>query len=158
MTISPVPLAIASLNVATRLLFGAIVPIVFTVIVGAAISTVIAKTAETSLTLPATSVACAVILCTEPADKSISKVKLPPLFAVIVPNEVVPLNNSTVAFASAVPEMVKPLVSLVRLSLLLLPLSSSSAKSKLIGAVGLEVSMVTVAVEAVETLPAISTV
>jgi hypothetical protein len=40
----------------------AIVPIVFTVIVGAAISTVIAKTAETALTLPATSVACAVIL------------------------------------------------------------------------------------------------
>jgi Leucine-rich repeat (LRR) protein len=33
----------------------------------------------------------------------------------------------------------------VRLSLLLLPLSSSLAKSKLIGAVGLEVSMVTVA-------------
>jgi hypothetical protein len=51
--------------------------------------------------------------------------------------------------------VVKPLVSLVRLSLLLLPLSSSLAKSKLIGAVGLEVSMVTVAVEAVETLPEI---
>jgi hypothetical protein len=49
--------------------------------------------------------------------------------------------------------MVKPLVSLVRLSLLLLPLSSSSAKSKLIGAVGLEVSMVTVVVGAVQTLP-----
>jgi hypothetical protein len=46
------------------------VPIVFTVIVGAAVSTVIAKTAETSLTLPAASVACAVISCNEPADKS----------------------------------------------------------------------------------------
>jgi hypothetical protein len=46
MTILPVPLSIASLNVATRLLFGAIVPIVFTVIVGAAVSTVIAKTAN----------------------------------------------------------------------------------------------------------------
>jgi hypothetical protein len=63
-----------------------------------------------------------------------------------VRNEVMPLNNSIVAFASAVPEMVILLVSLVRLSLLLLPLSSSLAKSKLIGAVGLEVSMVTVAV------------
>jgi hypothetical protein len=36
--------------------------------------------------------------------------------------------------------------------------TDSLAKSKLIGAVGLEVSMVTVAVEAVEILPAISTV
>jgi molybdopterin-binding protein len=80
-------LAIASLNVATRLLFGAIVPTVFTVIVGAAVSTVIAKTAETSLTLPAASVTCAVISCTEPANKSISKVKLPPLFAVTLADE-----------------------------------------------------------------------
>jgi hypothetical protein len=47
------------------------------VIVGAVVSTVIAKTAETSLTLPAVSVACAAILCTEPANKFISKVKLP---------------------------------------------------------------------------------
>ena len=126
-------------------------------IVGVPVSTVIAKTAGTSLTLPAASVAYAVTLCNEPADKSIYKVKLPLLFAVTVPNEVVPLHHSTEAFASAVPEMVKPLVSLVRLSLLLLPLSSSLAKSKLIGAVGLQVSMVTVAVDAVETLPAIST-
>jgi hypothetical protein len=37
MTILPVPLAMASLNVATRLLFGAIASTVFTVIVGAAV-------------------------------------------------------------------------------------------------------------------------
>jgi hypothetical protein len=49
LTIPPVPLAIVSLNVATRLLFGAIVPTVFTVIVGAAVSTVIAKNATVEL-------------------------------------------------------------------------------------------------------------
>jgi hypothetical protein len=44
----------------------------------------------------------------------------------VATNEVVPLNNSTVAFASAVPEIAKLFVFLVRLSLLLLPLSSSA--------------------------------
>jgi hypothetical protein len=104
MTISPVPLAMVSLNVATRLLFGAIVPTVFTVFVGTAVSTVIAKTAETSLTLPAASVACAVTLCNEPADKSISKVKLPPLFTVTVPNEVVRLILQVMSLRLQLPQ------------------------------------------------------
>jgi hypothetical protein len=52
-----VPLTICSSNIATRLLLGAICPEVFDVIVGAIVSTVIAKVAETSLVLPATSVA-----------------------------------------------------------------------------------------------------
>ncbi|SHE23115.1 hypothetical protein BBROOKSOX_1193 [Bathymodiolus brooksi thiotrophic gill symbiont] len=72
-----------------------------------------------------------------------------------MPNEVVPLNNSTVAFASAVPEMVKPLVSLVILSLLL-PVLSSSAKFKLIGAVGACVSRIKLPALLIIVLPATS--
>ncbi|SHA08785.1 hypothetical protein BTHERMOSOX_204 [Bathymodiolus thermophilus thioautotrophic gill symbiont] len=157
MTISPVPLAMASLNVATRSLLDAICPVVFVVIVGATVSTVIAKTAEASLVLPAVSVAFAVILCVVSALKSTSLEKLPPLSAVTVPNEVAPLNNSTVAFASAVPERVKALVWLVILSSLL-PVLLLSAKLKPVGTLGFVVSIVTVPVEAVEILPAISTV
>ena len=62
------------------------------------------------------------------------KLQFPLLSAVVVPKELVPANNSTVLPASAVPVNVGVL-SLVRLSLLELPVSELVARSGLDGVV-----------------------
>src|SRR5919108_490970 len=83
-------------------------------------------------------------------------VQLPLPSAVAVPTLVAPANRSTVLPASAVPVNVG-VVTLVRLSVLEVPLSLAAARSGADGAAGAAVSTVTLrAVEAAETLPAAS--
>ena len=67
---------------------------------GAKLSTVIGSAADAAPTLPATSVALAVIE-RAPAASVTSRLNAPDEFAVVVPSEVVPSNNSTRALASA---------------------------------------------------------
>ena len=62
--------------------------------------------------------------------ESTVKLQFPLLSAVVVPNELDPANSSTVLLASAVPVKVG-VVSLVRLSLLDVPVSESDARSGL---------------------------
>ena len=106
---------------------------------GAVVSTVIDSGEDAPPTLPAASVAFAVIALM-PAASATSRLKFPELSAVTVPSEVVPLNSSTRALASAVPVIVSPEVWLVTLSLLLEPVSSAEARSRPVGAAGAVVS------------------
>jgi hypothetical protein len=116
-----------------------------------------ASALDTALALPAASVAMAVMFEVVPAASVTSRLNAPEAFAVVVPSEVVPLNNSTRALASAVPLIVKPEVWLVILSLLLAPVSSVAAKSRVRGAAGAVVSTVMAsAVDTALTLPAAS--
>ena len=76
--------------------------------------------------------------------------------AVVVPIDVEPVKSSTLLFASAVPVNVGVL-SLLRLSLLELPLSDAALKSGLDGAAGGVASMVRLSAgDAEDVLPAAS--
>src|SRR5690606_1704440 len=104
--------------------------------VGACVSMVIVSAADDAPTLPAASVARAVILWVASAGRVTSMEKAPEAFAVVVPSEVSPLNSSTRAFASALPVIVKPCVTLVTRSLEDRPLSSAAARARPVGAGG----------------------
>ena len=67
---------------------------------GGVASTVMARAADAAPTLPAASVALAVI-DRAPAASVTSRLNAPEASAVVVPSEVVPSNNSTRALASA---------------------------------------------------------
>ena len=109
---------------------------------------------EAALTLPATSVALAVMLWVPSARVEAVMVHVPPV-AMPVPITVVPSNRLTVLPASAVPVKVG-VVTLVMLSVLDTPLSDAATRSGLTGR-GAVVSMVTdKAAEAALTLPATS--
>ena len=123
---------------------------------GAVASTVMASAADAAPTLPAASVALAVIE-RAPAASVTSRLNAPEAFAVVVPSEVVPSNNSTRASASACPVIVKPELWLVTLSALSVPLSSAAARSRPVGAAGAVASTVMAsAADAAPTLPAAS--
>ena len=84
------------------------------------------------------------------------KLQFPLLSAVVVPKELLPAKSSTVLLASAVPVKVG-VVSLVRLSLLDVPVSESTARSGTDGAAGADTSMLIVKAEdALETFPTAS--
>ena len=97
---------------------------------GAAVSTVIVTASDRSLTLPATSVAWALMPCSPSTRVAAVKLQPPDASAVTVPREPSPENSSTEAPASAVPVKVGVL-SLVSWSVLWIS-----------GASGLVVSMV----------------
>ena len=121
---------------------------------GGVASTVMASAADAALTLPAASIALAVIERT-PAASVTSRLNAPVPLAVVVPSEVVPSNSSTRASASAWPVIVRADVLLVTLSLSLDPVSSAAAKSRPVGAAGAVASTVTVnAADAALTEPA----
>ena len=81
---------------------------------------------------------------------------MPLLLAVVVPIEVDPANSSTLLFASAVPVNIG-VVSLVRLSLLELPLSVAALRSGADGAAGGAVSILMLsALDAEDVFPALS--
>ena len=123
---------------------------------GGVASTVTASAADAAPTLPAASVALAVIE-RAPAASVTSRLNAPVALAVVVPSEVVPSNNSTRALASAWPVMVRAEVWPVKLSVLLKPLSSAAARSRPVGAAGGVPSTVTAnAADAAPTLPAAS--
>ena len=112
------------------------------------------KAAEAMLTLPARSVAFAVIEWTPRpnVDDVIDQLPLP--FAVPLPITVAPSSRVTVAFASAVPTKTG-VVTLVTLSVFDAPLSEAAVRSGVLGAAGAVVSIVTDnAAEATLTLPA----
>ncbi len=144
MTILPVPALMFSLKSITRLEDSPKITLIACAVrVAVVVSTVIAKASETALSLPATSVALAVMLCGVVLwVKLISIENVPLAFTVSEPMAVVlvPLYNLIVAPTSALPVMVRFEVLLVRLSLLLVPESSSVAKSKLMGLLGTTVS------------------
>jgi cellulose synthase/poly-beta-1,6-N-acetylglucosamine synthase-like glycosyltransferase len=79
-------------------------------------------------------VALAVISVVVFSAKVTFLLKFPLSSAVVVPNELKTLNNSTVEFACALPVIVT-MVLLVMLSLLLMPMSSVVANAKLSGVV-----------------------
>ena len=106
---------------------------------GAVVSIVIDKADDATLTLPAASVAFAVMLCTPFARVELVIDQLPEPSAVAVPIRVVPSNSVTVLFASAVPLNVGA-VTLVILSVLELPLSDAAIRSDADGALGAIVS------------------
>ncbi len=80
---------------------------------------------------------------------------MPLLSVVDVPSEVEPAKSSTLLFVSAVPVNVG-VVSLVRLSLLELPLSEAELRSGAVGAAVVVSMMRLSAVDAAELLPAAS--
>ena len=123
---------------------------------GASASSVITNAAEAGDTLPAASVAVVVIVFAPLARSPVSKVKLqlPAPSAVVVPTEVAPTNTVTVAFASAVPEMVA-VVSLVSASVVSPELDATSNVAAE-GAAGTVASLATVSVTALAALPASS--
>ena len=96
--------------------------------------TEIARADDAALTLPAASVALAVMELMPTASVT-SFVKAPEPSAVVVPNEVAPSKSSTCALASAVPVIVRFAVWKVSLSLFV-PVSSAAARSRLAGAEG----------------------
>ena len=109
---------------------------------GAVVSTVMVSAADAAPTLPAVSVAFAVME-RAPAASVTSRLNAPVVAcAVVVPSEVGPSNNSTVESISAVPVIVT-LCLLVRSSIGDAPVSSAVIKSRLIGAAGATVSMST---------------
>ena len=84
------------------------------------------------------------------------KLQFPLLSADVVPKELLPAKSSTVLLASAVPVKVG-VVSVVRLSLLDVPVSESAARSGTDGAAGTDTSILIVKAEdAFETFPAAS--
>ena len=110
---------------------------------------------DAALTLPATSVALAVMLWVPFARVEAVMVHVPAV-ATPVPTAVVPSNRVTVLPVSAVPVKVG-VVTLVMLSVLDTPLSDAATRSGADGAAGATVSMVTdKAADAALTLPATS--
>ena len=112
---------------------------------------------DAALSLPAASVALAVMFEVVPAASVTSRLNAPVVASAgAVPSEVVPLNNSTLAPASAMP-LIFTFCLLVRLSVDDAPVSSPAAKSRPVGAIGAVVSTVmSSAVDASPTLPAAS--
>src|SRR5207244_1026282 len=126
--------------------------------------------------LPAASVALALMLCVPSLSVLLVMLQLPLPSAVVVPSTVLPSSNTTALLASAVPEkvgvvtlvllsvLVLPLsavpvkagvVTLLRLSVLELPLSVAAVRSGVAGAAGAAVSMVTLkAADATDVFPA----
>ena len=94
---------------------------------GATVSMVTDSALDAALTLPATSVALAVMLWTPFARVEAAMVHVPPV-ATPVPITVVPSNKVTVLPASAVPVKVG-VVTLVMLSVLDMPLSDAAVRS-----------------------------
>ena len=122
---------------------------------GAEVSIVTDVTAEATPTLPAASVAFAVMLCAPLPSAELVMLQLPPV-ATALPICVVPSNKVTVLPASAVPVKVG-VVTLVMPSVLDEPVSEATIRFGVDGATGAPVSIVTgVAAEAAPTLPAVS--
>ena len=99
-----------------------------------------ANTDDAAPTLPAASVALAVMECA-PSASVTSRLNAPVALAAVVPSEAAPSNNSTRALASAWPVMVSADVWSVTLSALSVPLSSTAARSTTVGASGGVVSL-----------------
>ena len=122
---------------------------------GANVSIVTDVAAEAAPTLPAVSVAFAVMLCVPLPSAELVMLQLPPV-AIALPICVVPSNSATVLPASAVPVKVG-VVTLVMPSELDDPVSEAALRLGVDGATGADVSIVTdVAAEATPTLPAAS--
>ena len=123
---------------------------------GGAPTTVMTSGADAAPTLPAASIALAVIE-RAPLASVTSRLNAPVALAVVVPSEVVPSNNSTSVLANARPVIVSPDFWVVTLSELLIPLSSAAARSRPVGAAGGVLSTVmTSGADAAPTLPAAS--
>jgi hypothetical protein len=109
---------------------------------GAVVSMVTGSTLDATPTLPAWSVAFAVIVCV-PSPRTPEVIdQRPAALAMPEPTAVAPSNNATFEFASAVPVNIG-VVTLVVLSVAEPPLSEAVARSGLPGAAGAVVSIVT---------------
>src|SRR5947207_2296913 len=95
---------------------------------GAVVSIVTARAADAAFAFPAMSVAVAVMLCAPCVRVDAVTDQLPEPSAAALPIWVVPSNSVTVLFASAVPLKVG-VVTLVMLSVPLLPLSEPTARA-----------------------------
>src|SRR5207248_826026 len=95
---------------------------------GAGVSIVTDRAADPALTFPATSVAVAVMLCVPSVRVELVIDQFPEPSAATLPISAVPSNSVTVLFASAVPLNVGA-VTLVMLSVPLLPLSDTAVRS-----------------------------
>ncbi len=126
---------------------------------GAVASIVTVRPADAALVLPAASVTLVVNVCVPLVNVLDVMLQLPEPSAVVVPSNVVPSvsYNLTVAPASAPLPVRVGVVTLVMLSVLLLPESEALARSAAPGAVGAVVSTVTARpVDAELVLPAAS--
>ena len=129
------------------------------VFVGGVVSTVISNAVDDGDIFPAPSVAFAVMVYADACPASAMSIEncfagavqpVAPSAVSVAPEMVVPsLYNCTIAFASAQPTIVSPDVLFVRLSVALLPVSSSVLRSSPVGVVGAAVSLVQVAEVAV---------
>ena len=109
---------------------------------GALVSMVMDSALDATPTLPAWSVAFAVIVCV-PSPRVAEVIdQTPAALALPEPTAVAPSNNATVEFASAVPVNAGD-VTLVMLSVFEPPLSDAVARSGFPGAAGAVVSIVT---------------
>ena len=127
--------------------------------VGAVISTATVNPADATLVLPDVSVTLVVKVCAPSLRVLDVMLQLPEPSAVAVPSNVVPSvsYNLTVAPASAPLPVTVGVVALVRLSVLLVPVSDPLARSAAPDAVGAVVSIVTVRLaDAAPVLPAAS--
>src|SRR5436309_15477980 len=111
-----------------------------TVVIGATIVT--GKSADVALTLPAMSVAVAVMLCAPCVRADVVTDQLPEPSAAALPIWVVPSNSLIVLFASPIPLKVG-VVTLVILSVVEVPSSEPAVKSGVDGVLGAAVSIVT---------------
>ncbi|TYZ39146.1 hypothetical protein C2U34_26350, partial [Ralstonia solanacearum] len=125
------------------------VTVVMTGVAGAAVSTVIANAELAVLTLPAASVAVAVMLWL-PSVRAVvgEKVQLPEASAVVVPSNVVPSRMLTVLLASAVP-VSTGMASLVLPPAVMAPVTGATLSVTVLmtGAAGAAVSTVSVKAE-----------
>ena len=111
---------------------------------GAVVSIVTVSPADAALVLPDASVTLVVSVCAPLVSALVVMLQLPEPSAVVVPSRVVPSvsYSLTVAPASAPPPVTVGVVTLVMLSVLLLPESEPAVMSKPDGAVGAVVSRV----------------
>ena len=111
---------------------------------GAVVSIVTARAVDATPVLPAASVTLALSVCAPSVSALVVMLQLPEPSAVVVPSRVVPSvsYSLTVAPASAPPPVTVGVVTLVMLSVLLLPESEPAVMSKPDGAVGAVVSRV----------------
>ena len=126
---------------------------------GAVVSIVTVRPADAALVLPAASVTFVVKVCAPLVRVLDVMLQLPEPSAVAVPSRVVPSvsYSLTVAPASAPLPVTVGVVALVRLSVLLVPVSDPLARSAAPDAVGAVVSIVTVRLaDAALVLPAAS--
>ena len=111
---------------------------------GAVVSIVTVRPVDAAPVLPAASVTLALSVCAPSVSALVVMLQLPEPSAVVVPSRVVPSvsYSLTVAPASAPPPVTVGVVTLVMLSVLLLPESEPAVMSKPDGAVGAVVSRV----------------